>query len=251
MSAPTKVLEISHPPVAESLRSGGGLIPVLVLSVPLFAVAAAAWWAGEEELAILFTTGAACLLLLLIGLMSARWPGRAGRLRLAVDEDGVTVVGSPWPSRLEALAVVPAVIGTGWFLVRLGWPGDVLGALTLVLLVGLLALTARSALRIANGTRRVPAITLTRSGVSVTQPDGREPFAWSDLVGMSLEGKGGRLLLRGHEGSSVPILTQELRSDPALVAALVRTYLATPSRRPELADERVLDRLRAGRLDHG
>lgn len=138
---------------------------------------------------------------------------RGGRVRLRLVVGAVEVVGSRW-SR----------------------PVDVVAPLAFLALVGLLRVLGRS--------RRRSRLRLAAGGLEVSGPQGRGEFEWDALTGA----REMPLAVRTVAGSWVSLPGSELRSDPALLARLVEHYRTHPRDRHELADERVVERVRAGHL---
>lgn len=176
--------------------------------------------------------------------------GQHGVLRLRVEDGGVVVVGSPW-SRVVDLLVAPVLlVGLGGAAAAYADVSSTSGSVTVVPLVVLAVLLAVAALRLVRIIvlqRRASRLRLDREGVEPSGTSGRGTFPWELVEGVRREGD--RLTLLAPGGPPVVLPSDELRSDPELVARLVEHYLRHRRDREELGDERVLQRVREDRLD--
>lgn len=230
------------------------LIAPAIAIAGLLSLAFLIWVAVETNntaMVILFTTTLLCLSMWAVSVLLPRFPTRRGLLRVAPIPNGLRIVGSPWPARAEALAVVPASLGlvAGLFNLRQGVDG-----VAAVLLLALLAIgTATSTAKFLRGDRGTHEIDLDHEVITLAQDGAPLAFHWTNVTGVDLEGKGGRIVLYiDHEGvpaGGLHVSTQEFRSDPAVLARLIRTFVNEPRRRLELADGRALEAIAAGRID--
>lgn len=244
-----EVVDARHP-VRGPVRLG----PALALVAVLCAVASGLLLvtvtanAGQVLLALFFAAMVATLVLGLAGVLAAALPSRRHHLRVATRDDGLEVVGSPWIERSGVVLAPVLVVLSGVMVVMAvrsdEGPLDVwIPTVLMLLLTGFVAWTAQ---RYLSGHRPVDGFTLRRQGFTVRLRGSAEEFGWGDVIGFRMGWRGVTVVVLGHAGTTVPCWALGLRSDPALVAALLEFYRSHERERSELANGRALERARAG-----
>lgn len=223
-----------------------GLLAFVVVVLTGIGMAAVAVAGDQPTWAVLFVTLSAMVLVSLLGLVAAALPRRRHWLRVRTSREGVEVVGSPWPARAGVLLAGVAVVGLlAGALVLARSSSRSLDTIAPVLVLGGFAVGgAWTAIRYAVRRQPLDAILLRREGLTVRRGRSTESFGWGQVTGFRV-GKGGLTLdLLGHSGTSVPVPTSELRSDPAVVAELLEFYRTHERERSELGSGRAADRVR-------
>lgn len=174
----------------------------------------------------------------LVGLIVSNHVGKASHIRLTWRKDCWAALGSHTGQLLILAASVIIVLIAAGFIIALPKVHFVVWLLGLIGLFGVPESIMR--LRTPIGWR------FNQYMLSVIVPkEGYTAFLWDEVERVELSG---RMLTVTGKGNSVKSPSGNIASDPAVLARVMEFYRTNRRSRPELADERFLERLRSGQL---
>lgn len=227
-----------------------GVGMVMLVGVSMSVVAARS---DQPTWAVLFVALTLFVALVLGGFVLGALPVNRGKLRVRAHDGALEVVGSLWARWAEMATAVLLWIGVlAGVMVLLGPGGSEPQSVgPVIILAGFALGVTWFVARFLTGHRPQDALVMRREGFSTRRAGSTESFQWGDVTGVAVGNGGMTVDLLGFSGTKAPFPASELRSDPALVAALLEFYRTHERERSELASGRALDRVRSGDFRQG
>ena len=203
-------------------------------------VAASAWVAADSGDPSLWAVFAVITLIVgaSIGSAVSTHFGRAGRIRLTRRRGCWAALGSRTGQLLLLTASVLTVLIATGFIIAMPESHPLLWGLGLAGVFGVV----EGALRL----REPIGWYFDQHMVMITVPrKGSTAFTWDEVEGVDVKRRGVDVTGLGH---TVEVNGGSTASDPAVVARVIEFYRTNAPSRPELSDDRFLDRLRSGQL---
>lgn len=224
---------VAAPPVPQSVYLGLGAFYVL-LAATLVWVASDSGDPSLWALPLVFTL----LMGAFIGLIASNHVGRAGRIRLTRRKGCWAALASPTGQLLLLVASILTLLITTGSIIALPEANIRVWLLGPIGLFGMV----ESILRLRNPVGWY----FDQYTVMVIVPrKGPTAFTWDEVKRVELKG---RVIAVTGLGETVESPGGDVASDPAVVARVIEFYRTNARSRPELSDDRFLERLRSGQL---
>ncbi len=164
--------------------------------------------------------------------------GTAGRIRLTRRKGGWAALGSRTAQLFFLAASILTLLITTGFIIALPETNFLVWLFGFIGLLGI----ADSAYRLRNPYGWY----FSQYSLMVLVPQkGSATFSWGEVQRVELKG---RVVVVTGAGKTMKNPGGDVASDPAVVAGVLEFYRANARLRPELSDDRFLERLRSGRL---